>query len=69
MGQSQFRTETKDASLIELLDRILDKGIVLDSWVRLVLGATDFRTTENRIVVARERRRKPFIVPARKNLH
>ncbi|HXW15977.1 MAG TPA: gas vesicle protein GvpJ [Terriglobia bacterium] len=62
-GRLRLRAETEDASLADILDRILDKGIVLDPWVRVVLGATDLRSRNNRIVVAPERRRKPFIIP------
>lgn len=58
-----FKAEPEDATLIEILDRILDKGIVLDPWVRIISGTTDLRTADNRIVVAPERRRKAFVVP------
>lgn len=66
MALSDFRTARVDASLIEILDRILDKGIVLDSWVRVVLNRTDLVSRANRIVVARERRSRPFVVPYNK---
>jgi hypothetical protein len=39
------------SSLIEVLDRILDKSIVLDAWVRISLMGIDL-TTEDRVVVA-----------------
>ena len=38
-------------SLIEVLDRVLDKGIVIDAWVRLSLVGIDLMTVEARIVV------------------
>src|SRR5437016_13986519 len=39
-------------SLIDVLDRILDKGIVIDAWVRVSLVGIDLITVEARIVVA-----------------
>jgi gas vesicle structural protein len=39
-------------SLIDVLDRVLDKGIVIDAWVRLSLVGIDLITIEARIVVA-----------------
>jgi len=35
-----------------VLDRILDKGIVIDAWVRISLVGIDLITVEARIVVA-----------------
>lgn len=39
-------------SLIDVLDRVLDKGIVVDAWVRISLVGIDLITVEARIVVA-----------------
>lgn len=39
-------------SLIDVLDRILDKGIVIDAWVRISLVGIDLITVEARVVVA-----------------
>ena len=39
-------------SLIDVLDRVLDKGIVNDAWVRVSLVGIDLITVEARIVVA-----------------
>jgi hypothetical protein len=39
-------------SLIDVLDRVLDKGIVIDAWVRLSLVGIDLITVEARIIVA-----------------
>ena len=39
-------------SLIEVLDRVLDKGIVIDAWVRVSLVGIDLVTIEARVVVA-----------------
>ena len=40
------------SSLIDVLDRILDKGIVIDAWVRISLVGIDLITVEARIVIA-----------------
>lgn len=40
------------SSLVEVLDRILDKGIVIDAWVRLSLIGIEILTLEARVVVA-----------------
>src|SRR2546430_5270253 len=40
------------SSLIDVLDRILDKGIVIDAWVRVSLVGIDLITVEARVVVA-----------------
>ena len=39
-------------SLIDVLDRILDKGIVIDAWIRVSLVGIDLITIEARVVVA-----------------
>ena len=41
-----------NASLIDVLDRVLDKGIVIDAWLRISLVGIDLLTIEARIVVA-----------------
>ena len=40
------------ASLIDVLDRVLDKGIVIDAYVRVSLVGIDLVGVEARIVVA-----------------
>ena len=40
------------SSLAEVIDRILDKGIVIDAWVRLSLVGIEFLALEARVVVA-----------------
>jgi len=40
------------SSLAEVLDRILDKGIVVDAWVRVSLVGIELLTIEARVVVA-----------------
>src|SRR3954471_13554649 len=39
-------------SLIDVLDRVLDKGIVIDAYVRVSLVGIDLVSVEARIVVA-----------------
>src|SRR5262249_26130165 len=39
-------------SLIDVLDRVLDKGIVVDAWIRLSVAGIDLITVEARVVVA-----------------
>ena len=41
-----------ESSHLDILDRVLDKGIVIDAWVRLSLVGIDLVTTEARVVVA-----------------
>ena len=46
-------TVTPDASsLAEVLDRILDKGVVVDIWARISLVGIEILTIESRVVVA-----------------
>ncbi|MEK6887352.1 MAG: gas vesicle structural protein GvpA [Candidatus Aenigmatarchaeota archaeon] len=40
------------SSLAEVLDRILDKGVVVDLWTRVSLVGIEILTVEARIVVA-----------------
>ncbi len=40
------------SSLAEVLDRILDKGIVVDAWARVSLVGIELLTIEARVVVA-----------------
>ena len=43
---------SRSSSVIDVLDRVLDKGIVIDAWVRLSLVGIDLLTIEDRVVVA-----------------
>ena len=43
---------TGGTSIIDVLDRVLDKGIVIDAWVRVSLVGIDLITVEARVVVA-----------------
>lgn len=40
------------SSLVEVVDRILDKGVVIDAWVRLSLVGIELLSIEARVVVA-----------------
>jgi hypothetical protein len=40
------------SSLAEVVDRILDKGIVIDAWVRVSLVGIEILAVEARVVVA-----------------
>ncbi len=40
------------SSLVEVVDRILDKGIVIDAWVRISLVGIELLAIEARIVIA-----------------
>jgi hypothetical protein len=44
--------ESGGATLIDVLDRILDKGIVIDAWIRVSVVGIDLLTVEARIIVA-----------------
>jgi hypothetical protein len=39
-------------SVVDVLDRVLDKGIVIDAWVRVSIVGIDLITIEARVVVA-----------------
>ncbi|MBK5191103.1 MAG: gas vesicle structural protein GvpA [Methanosarcinales archaeon] len=40
------------ASLVEVIDRILDKGVVIDAWVRVSLVGIEILAIEARVVIA-----------------
>ncbi|MDH6099958.1 gas vesicle structural protein GvpA [Anabaenopsis sp. FSS-46] len=40
------------SSLAEVIDRILDKGIVIDAWARVSLVSIELLAIEARIVIA-----------------
>jgi hypothetical protein len=48
-GLERVSTST---SVIDVLDHVLDKGIVIDAWVRVSLIGIDLITVEARVVVA-----------------
>ena len=40
------------SSLVEVVDRILDKGVVIDAWVRVSLVGIEILAIESRATVA-----------------
>ena len=51
-GAAEMIRKLLQPQLLEVLDRILDKGIVIDASVRFSLAGIDFLTVESRLVVA-----------------
>lgn len=49
MGLSK---SVESSSLAEVIDRILDKGIVIDAFIRISLVGIELITVEARIVIA-----------------
>ena len=45
-------TSMASSGLAEVLDRILDKGIVIDAWVKVSLVGIELLTVEARVVIA-----------------
>src|ERR1017187_6892218 len=43
---------TDSSSLAEVVDRILDKGIVIDAWVKVSLVGIELLSVEARVVIA-----------------
>jgi len=46
------QTTVVSSSLVEILDRILDKGIVIDAWVSVSVIGIELITVEARVIVA-----------------
>ena len=46
------RAGSSGGGLVEIIDRVLDKGIVIDAWVRISLVGIELITIEARVVVA-----------------
>ncbi|MCX7425509.1 MAG: gas vesicle structural protein GvpA [Planctomycetia bacterium] len=49
---ANVQKSTDSSSLAEVVDRILDKGIVIDAWAKVSLVGIELLTIEARIVVA-----------------
>ena len=43
---------TEANSLVEVIDRILDKGLVIDVWARVALVGIELLSLEARVVIA-----------------
>jgi hypothetical protein len=50
--RSHHSGDVARARPIDLLDRVLDKGIVIDAWARIALVGIDLISVEARVVVA-----------------
>ena len=49
---AKVQKSTDSSSLAEVVDRILDKGIVIDAWVRVSLVGFELLSIEARVVIA-----------------
>ncbi|WP_255167832.1 gas vesicle protein GvpA [Natrononativus amylolyticus] len=49
---TQTRQRPDSSSLAEVLDRVLDKGVVIDVWARVSVVGIELLTVEARVVVA-----------------
>jgi hypothetical protein len=49
---AKVQKSTDSSSLAEVIDRVLDKGVVIDAWVRISLVGIELLTIEARIVIA-----------------
>src|SRR5271166_2658373 len=51
-GMARVQKSTESSSLAEVVDRILDKGIVVDAWVKVSLVGIELLSVEARVVIA-----------------
>src|SRR5690349_13188034 len=51
-GGGMQRGGSSSSSLVDVLDHVLDKGIVVDAWVRISLLGLELLTVEARVVIA-----------------
>jgi 4-hydroxy-3-methylbut-2-enyl diphosphate reductase IspH len=49
---AKIQKSTDSASLAEVVDRILDKGIVIDAWAKVSLVGIELLSVEARVVIA-----------------
>jgi hypothetical protein len=49
---AKVQKSTESSSLAEVVDRILDKGIVIDAWVKVSLVGIELLSIEARVVIA-----------------
>ncbi len=49
---ARVQKSTDSSSLAEVIDRILDKGVVVDAWVKVSLVGIELITVEARVVIA-----------------
>jgi gas vesicle structural protein len=49
---AKVQKSTDSSSLAEVVDRILDKGIVIDAWAKVSLVGIELLSVEARVVIA-----------------
>jgi gas vesicle structural protein len=49
---AKVMNSTDSSSLAEVVDRILDKGIVIDAWAKVSLVGIELLSIEARVVIA-----------------
>jgi hypothetical protein len=49
---AELQRRATSTSVIDVLDHILDKGIVIDAWIRVSVVGIDLLTMDARVVVA-----------------
>ena len=49
---AKVQKSTDSSSLAEVVDRILDKGIVIDAWLKVSLVGIELLAVEARVVIA-----------------
>jgi 4-hydroxy-3-methylbut-2-enyl diphosphate reductase IspH len=49
---AEVQKSTNSSGLAEVVDRILDKGIVIDAWARVSLVGIELVSIEARVVIA-----------------
>ncbi len=49
---ARVQKSTDSSSLAEVVDRILDKGIVVDAWAKVALVGIELLSIEARVVIA-----------------
>jgi gas vesicle structural protein len=49
---AKVSNSTDSSSLAEVVDRILDKGVVIDAWAKVSLVGIELVSVEARVVVA-----------------
>jgi hypothetical protein len=52
LTKSSADRPSRGASVVDVLDHVLDKGIVIDAWMRVSVVGIDLLTVEARVLVA-----------------
>ena len=52
MLSSDHADKERPSQLMDVLDRVLDKGVIIDPWVRMSAVGIDLLTVDARVVVA-----------------